>query len=114
MSRIDYLSGMAKNYSYNTLHRLEGDGKLPVNINNESIRYEIEVSYMRGVDIADGCEEDNWHDAFDIPTENGKQILCIDIDNHAWITDSDSWIWHSQADHHRLYKWIYIVDLLDR
>ena len=114
MSRIDCLSGMAKNYSYNTLHRLEGDGKLPVNINNESIRYEIEVSYMRGVDIADGCEEDNWHDAFDIPTENGKQILCIDIDNHAWITDSDSWIWHSQADHHRLYKWIYIVDLLDR
>ena len=114
MSRIDYLSGMAKNYSYNTLHRLEGDGKLPVNINNESIRYEIEVSYMRGVDIADGCEEDNWHDAFDIPTENGKQILCIDIDNHAWITDSDSWIWHSQADHHRLYKWIYIVDLLSR
>ena len=114
MSRIDYLSGMAKNYSYNTLHRLEGDGKLPVNINNESIRYEIEVSYMRGVDIADGCEEDNWHDAFDIPTENGKQVLCIDIDNHAWITDSDSWIWHSQADHHRLYKWIYIVDLLDR
>ena len=114
MSRIDYLSGMAKNYSYNTLHRLEGDGKLPVNINNESIRYEIEVSYMRGVDIADGCEEDNWHDAFDIPTENGKQILCIDIDNHAWITDSDSWIWHSQTDHHRLYKWIYIVDLLSR
>ena len=114
MSRIDCLSGMAKNYSYNTLHRLEGDGKLPANINNEAVRYEIEVSYMRGVDIADGCEEDNWHDAFDIPTENGKQILCIDIDNHAWITDSDSWIWHSQADHHRLYKWIYIVDLLDR
>ena len=114
MSRIDYLSGMAKSYSYNTLHRLEDDGKLPVNINNESIRYEIEVSCMRGVDIADGCEEDNWHDAFDIPTENGKQILCIDIDNHAWITDSDSWIWHSQTDHHRLYKWIYIVDLLDR
>ena len=114
MSRIDYLSGMAKNYSYNALHRLEDDGKLPVNINNEAVRYEIEVSYMRGVDIADGREEDNWHDAFDIPTENGKQILCIDIDNHAWITDSDSWIWHSQADHHRLYKWIYIVDLLSR
>lgn len=114
MSGTSDLSGMAKSYSYNTLHRLEDDGKLPVNSNKEAIRYEIEVSYMRGADIADGCEEDNWHDAFDIPTENSKQILCIDIDNHAWITDSDSWIWHSQADHHRLYKWIYIVDLLSR
>ena len=77
MSRTSDFSGMAKGYSYNALHRLEDDSKLPVNSNNEAVRYEIEVSYMRGV-------------------------------------DSDSWIWHSQADHHRLYKWIYIVDLLSR
>lgn len=48
MSGTSDLSGMAKSYSYNTLHRLEGVGKLPVNTNNEAIRYEIEVSYMRG------------------------------------------------------------------
>lgn len=58
-----------------------------------------------------------WHNAKEMPNY-GSAYIAIDSNNHIWICEksliTSQTLWTSIASAQKIYKWIYIADILPK